>query len=251
VTELTVKELSKDTSPTQRLPSSPLHPSTLSNIRFLTSHLSPSGFPLLVQGALPAMSLNRTASQMGPLLLRSSTRATLSRSLRLPRQLPAVAILIPHRALSGDQSTSSSNNQTSYPPPGFNVDQAKKPSTSQEAKASLPDTSVPVNKASEHAPTKASEQHALEELASDKIAADKAEQRKLDKKKEENKKLTLRQKIMKEVHHYWDGTKLLAAEVKISSKLALKMAAGYELTRREHRQVSRSNTGIVMHLTFA
>lgn len=55
--------------------------------------------------------------------------------------------------------------------------------------------------------------------------------------KKENKKLTIGQKIKKEVQHYWDGTKLLATEVKISSRLALKMAAGYELTRREHRQV--------------
>lgn len=55
--------------------------------------------------------------------------------------------------------------------------------------------------------------------------------------KKEPKKLTIGQKIKKEIQHYWDGTKLLAAEVKISSKLALKMAAGYELSRRENRQV--------------
>lgn len=187
------------------------------------------------------MSFNRTASQMAPLLLRNSTRTALSRSLRLPRQLPAVAILIPNRFASGETSTSN-NNQSNYPPPGFNADQAKKPLTSQDDKSkqssSTPDVSIPLHKPSEHAPTKASEQHALNELASQKAAADKAEERKIEKKKEEDKKLTLRQKIMKEVHHYWDGTKLLAAEVKISSKLALKMAAGYELTRREHRQVS-------------
>ena len=55
--------------------------------------------------------------------------------------------------------------------------------------------------------------------------------------KKETKKLTLGQKIKKEAQHYWDGTKLLATEVKISSRLALKMAGGYELSRREHRQV--------------
>ena len=58
------------------------------------------------------------------------------------------------------------------------------------------------------------------------------------KKEKEAKKLTIGQKIKKEAQHYWDGTKLLATEVKISSRLALKMAAGYELSRREHRQVS-------------
>lgn len=50
--------------------------------------------------------------------------------------------------------------------------------------------------------------------------------------------MTIGQKIKKEAQHYWDGTKLLATEVKISTRLALKMAAGYELSRREHRQVS-------------
>jgi LETM1 and EF-hand domain-containing protein 1, mitochondrial len=56
-------------------------------------------------------------------------------------------------------------------------------------------------------------------------------------KKEEDKKLSIGQKVKKELQHYWDGTKLLATEVRISSKLALKMAAGYELSRRENRQV--------------
>lgn len=60
--------------------------------------------------------------------------------------------------------------------------------------------------------------------------------------KKESKKLTIGQKIKKEVQHYWDGTKLLAAEVRISSQLAFKMAAGYELSRREHRQVCRTWT---------
>ena len=191
------------------------------------------------------MSFNRTASQMAPLLLRNSTRTALSRSMRLPRQLPAIAILIPNRSVSGDTSTS--NTQSNYPPPGFNADQAKKPLESQDDKSkqsssSSPDVNIPVDKPTAHAPTKASEDQALNELASQKADADKAEEKRLAKKKEESKKLTLKQKIMKEVHHYWDGTKLLAAEVKISSKLALKMAAGYELTRREHRQVSVFNS---------
>jgi LETM1 and EF-hand domain-containing protein 1 len=174
------------------------------------------------------MSFNRTAAQMAPLLLRNSTRTALSRSMRLPRQLPAIAILIPQRSVSGDTSTS--NNQSNYPPPGFNADQAKKSIESKDDKpkqASSPDVNIPVHEPTAHAPTKASEDQALNELAAQKAAHDKAEEKRLAKKKEENKNLTLRQKIMKEVHHYWDGTKLLAAEVKISSKLALKMAAGY------------------------
>ena len=76
------------------------------------------------------------------------------------------------------------------------------------------------------------------EAASTTPATAKADEKKIIEEKKEQKKLTTGQKIKKEVQHYWDGTKLLAAEVNISSRLALKMAAGYELTRRESRQVS-------------
>lgn len=64
------------------------------------------------------------------------------------------------------------------------------------------------------------------------------DEKKAGEEKKEQKKLTIGQKIKKEAQHYWDGTKLLATEVKISSRLALKMAGGYELSRREQRQVS-------------
>lgn len=56
--------------------------------------------------------------------------------------------------------------------------------------------------------------------------------------KEEKKKETVWQKVKHGIQHFWDGTKLLGVEIKISYKLALKMAAGYELSRRERRQVS-------------
>lgn len=65
-------------------------------------------------------------------------------------------------------------------------------------------------------------------------------QHQVAKKEKEEKKLTLWEKVKKEARHYWDGTKLLGAEIKISWRLALKMAAGYELTRRENRQLQRT-----------
>lgn len=191
------------------------------------------------------MSFNRTASQFAPLLLRNGTRSAFHRSLRVPRQLPAVAILVPRRALSGETSTSNSDHNN-YPPPGFNAEQAKKPLQDGQQKQKQSDSksasASPDLKSSESKqnPTKPEEQATLDELAAQKAKADRQEEKKLEKKKEEDKKLTLREKIMKEVHHYWDGTKLLATEAKISTKLALKMGAGYELTRREHRQVSCS-----------
>lgn len=51
-------------------------------------------------------------------------------------------------------------------------------------------------------------------------------------------KKTLWQKVKEEANHYWDGTKLLGLEVKISSQLTLKLLNGGNLTRREDRQVS-------------
>ena len=77
------------------------------------------------------------------------------------------------------------------------------------------------------------------ELAATKAAEGK-DSTKVAKAEKEQKKLTIWQKVKKEVLHYWDGTKLLATEVRISSRLALKMAAGYELTRRETRQLRRT-----------
>ena len=64
-----------------------------------------------------------------------------------------------------------------------------------------------------------------------------ASEKSVGEKKAEEKKLTVWQKIKHGVQHFWDGTKLLGVEIKISYKLALKMAAGYELSRRERRQV--------------
>lgn len=69
--------------------------------------------------------------------------------------------------------------------------------------------------------------------------------------KKKDEKLTLAQKIKKEAQHYWDGTKLLATEVKISSRLALRMAAGYELTRRENRQLQRTVQDLARLVPFS
>jgi LETM1 and EF-hand domain-containing protein 1 len=45
-------------------------------------------------------------------------------------------------------------------------------------------------------------------------------------------------KIKHEAAHYWNGTKLLVSEVKISSRLQWKILQGETLTRRERRQVT-------------
>lgn len=165
----------------------------------------------------------------------------------MPAQLQALAILLPRRAYATETSTHANE---SGPPPGFNINEAKKPLPKDEQKKASPSptptvselrkgdeqTSMPQTEATMVDKTTAREEATLTELAASKAAH---EENKTALKKEA-KKLTLGQKIKKEVQHYWDGTKLLATEVRISSKLALKMAAGYELSRRENRQLQRT-----------
>jgi LETM1 and EF-hand domain-containing protein 1, mitochondrial len=47
-------------------------------------------------------------------------------------------------------------------------------------------------------------------------------------------------KIKHEAAHYWNGTKLLVSEVRISARLQWKILHGEDLTRRERRQASVS-----------
>lgn len=209
----------------------------------------------------------RAASQLAPLVLRNGARYAFRRQAAFPKNVPAVAVAIPRRWLSTETSTGQGGNGN-YPPPGFNAEQAKKPLPQEpkkeaskakspetpkdlHAKKAAPSISIPVEKPSTHAPTKAEESRSVSELAAEKQATHKKEEKAVAKKEEEKKKLTLVQKIKREVLHYWDGTKLLASEVRISSKLALKMAAGYELTRREHRQLHRTTQDLGRLVPFS
>ena len=182
----------------------------------------------------------------------SAHTAFLRRSARhLPPQQQILAILLPHRGYSTDTSTTGGAGPA-FPPPGFNAEEAKKPLPKDATKvaSSAKVTEEIAASVNAHttgaisngdvtgvAKTKAVEIRSLAELAADKAAAD---EKKLGDAKKEPKKLTLMQKVKREVMHYWDGTKLLATEVRISTKLALKMAAGYELSRRENRQLQRT-----------
>ncbi|KAF4833238.1 LETM1 domain-containing protein mdm28 [Colletotrichum tropicale] len=170
--------------------------------------------------------------------------AVLGRNARhLPRRTNALAILVPLRQLGTDHHN---HGQHSGPPPGFNVEEAKKPLPKETATAAKTESKATKesNDASQSEKAasgdkaladKADSDASLTELAAAKTAA---VETKKDGKKDE--KLTVWQKVKKEAHHYWDGTKLLAAEVRISTRLALKMAAGYELSRRENRQLRRT-----------
>jgi len=130
-------------------------------------------------------------------------------------------------------------------------EQKKAQSAPKAADKLAQDSSTPAAKTGTPVETKTGEEHALSELAAEKVAADRTEDKKEVAKKEEKKKLTVWQRVKHEVQHYWDGTKLLATEVRISSRLALKMAAGYELTRREHRQLHRTVQDLGRLLPFS
>ncbi|CAL5866151.1 uncharacterized protein PFLUO_LOCUS358 [Penicillium psychrofluorescens] len=151
----------------------------------------------------------------------------------MPSQVTALAILVPQqRGYATEPSTSNSSSQ-SYPPPGFNAEQAKKPLPQNTNLPSKETTQTDIAKTADASQDKAQSREVATKATT-------AEQKKAAEGKKETKNLTIGQKIKKEVQHYWDGTKLLSTEVKISLRLALKMAAGYELSRREHRQLQRT-----------
>ncbi|KAF2636110.1 MRS7 family protein [Massarina eburnea CBS 473.64] len=162
----------------------------------------------------------------------------------MPKTVPAIAILLPRRALSTETSTSSTSN-SNFPPPGFSAEKAKKALPKEENQKAqendAPDVTIPKGVPTSTPKTGAQEARTLSELAAAQKATESSDDKKaLTKKDEEKPKMTMWHKVKHEAAHYWDGTKLLVTEVRISSKLALKMAAGYELTRREHRQLQRT-----------
>ena len=172
-------------------------------------------------------------------------------------EIPALAILIPRRALSTETQTT--RGVPVGPPPGFNPKLAKtppiepgkftKPSINAAeggpASASNPDL-IPKIESTVASKTNTTNFLSPSELMDSK---QKAVERK-DTKRDE-KKTTLMQRVKKEIMHYWDGTKLLATEVRISTRLALKMAAGYELSRREHKQLRRTVQDLARLVPFS
>lgn len=185
----------------------------------------------------------------------SARTAFLRRNARdLPSQLKILAIISPYRGYATDTSPTGGGGPA-FPPPGFNTEKAKRPLPKDESKAPSPARvnsavaasvnehttgAVPNNDVTGVEKTKAMENRSLAELAASKVTATHNDEKKLEDAKKDQKKLTIMQKVKREIMHYWDGTKLLATEIRISTKLALKMAAGYELSRRENRQLQRT-----------
>ena len=204
--------------------------------------------------------VNRSAVSMSPLVMRSALRSTRRLPIRppFPVGIPAAAIRAYRFRLYSTETSTSHGGGEGFPPPGFNAEQAKKPlpqsspekkqpgqqekgATSLSTSEDSPTAAAP-HEATSVPKTAAAEAHHQSELTptQESVSGERKDEKQLERKKEEKKKLTIMQKIKKEAVHYWDGTKLLAAETRISFRLAFKMAAGYELTRREHRQFHRT-----------
>ena len=74
----------------------------------------------------------------------------------------------------------------------------------------------------------------------------------------DNKKVTIHQplstrvwdKVKHEAKHYWHGSKLLAKEVRISTRLQARLLRGKTLTRRERRQLKRTTSDLLRLIPF-
>ena len=173
------------------------------------------------QVARSSAASRRILQQFHPRLGTSSAFQTLGPRRRInvaDFEVSALAIAIPKRAYATETSSSRGSGGEG-PPPGFNIDQAKKPLTRDENQSAQKETSptptVEELKNSEAlspptashpsvvAPTSAATNASLSELAAQKEKAEGKDSKVA--KAEENKKLTLGQRVMKEVRHYWDG----------------------------------------------
>ncbi|XP_047066557.1 mitochondrial proton/calcium exchanger protein-like [Lolium rigidum] len=60
-----------------------------------------------------------------------------------------------------------------------------------------------------------------------------------------------KEELVSTLQHYWLGTKLLWADVRISSRLLVKLAGGKNLTRRERQQLTRTTADMFRLVPFA
>ncbi|QRG38622.1 hypothetical protein FDK38_003037 [Candidozyma auris] len=67
----------------------------------------------------------------------------------------------------------------------------------------------------------------------------------------EKTKPTIWEKVKHEAAHYWHGTKLLGYEIKVSTKLLIKMVSGYGLSRRENNQLQRTIVDVIRLVPFS
>ncbi|KAJ2906424.1 uncharacterized protein MKZ38_001784 [Zalerion maritima] len=192
--------------------------------------------------------LNAVLRSRTPYLLRNAAAAN-----------PALFVFASGRFASTDSNVRGGSD-SGPPPPGFDVEKAKKPlpqepaskSEKKDAKTASADSAKSAAAKTGNAKTSAP---SVTPAKHDNGKSSAAREHKADTELEEaspedEKKLTIWEKVKHEAKHYWDGTKLLAYEVRISTRLAAKMAMGYELTRREYRQLKRTVIDLVRLIPF-
>jgi LETM1 and EF-hand domain-containing protein 1 len=177
----------------------------------------------------------------------------------VPAKVPALVLLTPRRGILST-GTHTTGGVPVGPPPGFNAEQAKKPlpneskistKLSEQVFESEPSSAIDPDSIPKAEPMAMPKTDATDFTSPSELIGSKQKAVETKDTKKEEKKLTLVQRIKKEIMHYWDGTKLLATEVKISTRLALKMAAGYELSRRENRQLQRTVQDLARLVPFS
>lgn len=160
---------------------------------------------------------------------------------------PALAVFVSARY--GSTSSEVRGGPSSGPPPGFDVEKAKKPLPQNHVKSEKKAGPSPDARKTATPPVDTPPAGATSKPSAEIETVDK-EKAAVEASSEEEKKLTVWEKVKHEAKHYWDGSKLLATEVKISTRLAVKMGMGYELTRREYRQLNRTITDLVRLIPF-
>ncbi|CUS12175.1 unnamed protein product [Tuber aestivum] len=194
-----------------------------------------------------AFNSTRQRSLIAPSARRACLRPSLGLCSRkgflhsqIARYQPAIVILASQKYLSTDTTTAGVGGPV-IPPPGFDPKRASKP-VPREIAAAKPSAKPEIAAAPRNSGVEAPalERKGAEATQTEGSTAATTVNESGVQERSEEKKATIWQKVKHGVQHFWDGTKLLGAEIKISSNLALKMAAGYELSRRERRQLERT-----------
>ena len=174
-----------------------------------------------IQVSRSSAASKRILQQFQPRLATNPVFSTLGPRRRFQRsdyEVSALAIALPRRTYATETNTSQGSGGDG-PPPGFNINEAKKPLAREENKDAKKEASstssvdelkngatlaTPSAKnPSEIAPTSSAVNASLSELAAQKQKTEGKDDKVA--KTEDTKKLTLGQRIMKEVRHYWDG----------------------------------------------
>lgn len=189
------------------------------------------------------------AARRGPRALAAGRRANMSR-LSMPKPHTPVSLALntigvpsavalglrnfpAYRFYSTQTSTTTTTTTTSPPPTPGSATAPKDPNS-----VSVPPPGAP-------APLPPIHSEKAADTALDTVTDEKKEVKKVEKKPTGPWHKRAWAVVKKEAAHYWDGTKLLGHEIKISSKLQWKVLQGGSLTRRERRQVCFGPGGAV------